>query len=115
MSFFSNQPNFVCDGFFLFLRIFKLLKKSLKIFFLLNYLKLLLQNKSIDKKLGEGVFCRINKNKNIFFPTIKKRLPSLEMGFFFIQGGRWFELKKQYKNNPDVSITILAEFVVFFF
>jgi len=28
--------------------------------------------------------------------------------------GRWFELKKQYKNNPDVSITILAEFVVFF-
>jgi len=37
-------------------------------------------------------------------------------GIFFIQGGggRWFELKKQYKNNPDVSITILAEFVVFF-
>lgn len=104
--------------FVVFLRIFKLsLKKSLKksFFSFLNYLKLLLQNKSIDKKLGGRVFCSINNNKNIFFRQKKTRFPKFGW-FFFIQGGggRWFELKKQYKNNPDVSITILAEFVVFF-
>jgi len=78
---------------------------------------LLQKQKHIDKKLGEGFFVVLIIIRIFFFFRQKKNSFSKVWMVFFsfrVGPGRWFELKKQYKNNPDVSITILAEFVVFF-